>query len=61
MQNIVERLLSGDRRALARMVTLIENDAPVARQYLAELHLHAGNAATRGVRVDDGDAAGSHT
>ena len=49
MQNIVERLLSGDRRALARMVTLIENDAPVARQYLAELHLHAGNAAIVGV------------
>src|SRR3989440_8846855 len=31
------------------MVTLIENDAPVARQYLAELHLHAGNAAIVGV------------
>src|SRR6202049_2428877 len=31
------------------MGTLIENDAPVARQYLAELHLHAGNAAIVGV------------
>src|SRR5947209_13140006 len=31
------------------MVTLIENDAPVARQYLAELHLHAGNAHIVGV------------
>src|SRR2546421_11851813 len=31
------------------MVTLIEKDAPVARQYLAELHLHAGNAAIVGV------------
>src|SRR5438067_12893499 len=31
------------------MVTLIENDTPVARQYLAELHLHAGNAAIVGV------------
>ncbi|HEV2582991.1 MAG TPA: methylmalonyl Co-A mutase-associated GTPase MeaB [Ktedonobacteraceae bacterium] len=49
MQNIVERLLSGDRRALARMVTLIENDAPVARQYLAELHMHAGNAHIVGI------------
>src|SRR5881227_1092479 len=49
LQNIVERLLSGDRRALARMVTLIENEIPAARQYLAELHLHAGNAAIVGV------------
>ncbi|HVB73932.1 MAG TPA: methylmalonyl Co-A mutase-associated GTPase MeaB [Ktedonobacteraceae bacterium] len=49
MQNIVERLLNGDRRALARMVTLIENDMPVARRYLAELHLHAGKAQIVGV------------
>ncbi len=49
MQNIIERLLSGDRRALARMVTLIENDAPVARQYLAELHQHTGHAHLIGV------------
>src|SRR5207245_10465455 len=46
---VVDRVVSGDRRALARMATLIENDAPVARQYLAELHLHAGNAAIVGV------------
>ncbi len=49
MQNIVERLLSGDRRALARMVTLIENEAPPARRYLAELHQHAGRAHIVGV------------
>ena len=49
MQGLVERLLSGDRRALARMVTLIENNAPVARQYLAELHLHAGGGHIIGI------------
>ncbi len=49
MQNIVERLLSGDRRALARMVTLIENEVPAARRYLAELHQHAGRAHVVGV------------
>ncbi|HKV56651.1 MAG TPA: methylmalonyl Co-A mutase-associated GTPase MeaB [Ktedonobacteraceae bacterium] len=49
MQNLVERLLDGDRRALARMVTLIENDMPVARRYLAELHLRAGKAQIVGV------------
>ncbi len=49
MQNIVERLLNGDRRALARMVTLIENESPLARRYLAELHQHAGHAHIIGV------------
>ncbi len=49
MQDIVERLLSGDRRALARMVTLIENEAPQARRYLAELHQHVGRAHIVGV------------
>ena len=49
MQNIVERLLNGDRRALARMVTLIENEAPAARRYLSELHQHTGHAHIIGV------------
>lgn len=49
MQNIVERLLNGDRRALARMVTLIENDAPAARRYLAELYPRTGQAHIIGV------------
>ncbi|TMC67231.1 MAG: methylmalonyl Co-A mutase-associated GTPase MeaB, partial [Chloroflexota bacterium] len=49
MENIVERLLNGDRRALARMVTLIENEVPAARRYLAELHRYAGKAHIVGV------------
>src|SRR5881227_944352 len=49
LQNIVERLLNGDRRALARMVTLIENEVPAARRYLAELHRYAGKAHIVGV------------
>jgi LAO/AO transport system kinase len=49
LQNIVERLLNGDRRALARMVTLIENESPQARSCLAELHRHAGRAHIIGV------------
>ncbi len=54
MQNIVERLLSGDRRALARMVTLIENEVPQAQNYLAELHQHAGKAHIVGVTGSPG-------
>lgn len=54
MQNIIERLLQGDRRALARMVTLIENEAPAASRYLAELHRHSGNAHIIGVTGSPG-------
>jgi LAO/AO transport system kinase len=49
LQNIVERLLNGDRRALARMVTLIENEVPQAQHYLAQLHQYAGKAHIVGV------------
>ena len=42
--DIVARLLAGDRRALARVVTLIENGAPETRAILAELHAHGGHA-----------------
>jgi LAO/AO transport system kinase len=54
LQNIIERLLQGDRRALARMVTLIENEAPAASRYLAELHRYSGNAHIIGVTGSPG-------
>lgn len=54
MLHIVERLLNGDRRALARMVTLIETEAPHVRNYLAELHQHAGQAHIIGVTGSPG-------
>jgi len=54
LQNIVERLLNGDRRALARMVTLIESEAPVATRYLAQLHQHAGKAHIIGITGSPG-------
>ncbi len=49
LQNIVERLLNGDRRALARMVTLIESEAPATRRYLAELYQYSHNAHIIGI------------
>jgi len=42
--DLVARLLGGDRRAQARVVTLIENGAPETRAILAELHAHGGRA-----------------
>ncbi len=47
--DLVTRLLQGDRRALARMVTLIENNIPRAQDYLAELYQHSGRAHIIGV------------
>jgi len=51
---IVERLLAGDRRALARVVTLVENNAPEARLILARLHAHGGRAHIVGVTGSPG-------
>jgi LAO/AO transport system kinase len=39
-----EQILRGDRRAIARQISGIENDRPEARQVLAELYPHTGRA-----------------
>jgi len=54
VQNIVERLLKGDRLALARMITLIESESPIAHRYLAELHRAAGRGHIVGVTGSPG-------
>jgi len=54
VNTLVEQLLQGNRRALARMITLIENEAPQAHSYLAELHLHTGKAHIIGVTGSPG-------
>jgi LAO/AO transport system kinase len=51
---IVERVLSGDRRALARLVTLIENEAPEAHEYLARLYPQSGRAQIVGITGSPG-------
>jgi LAO/AO transport system kinase len=45
----IDSILSGDRRALARLITQIENNRPEARPTLAALYRHAGRAALIGV------------
>ncbi|HEY7347284.1 MAG TPA: methylmalonyl Co-A mutase-associated GTPase MeaB [Ktedonobacterales bacterium] len=52
--DVVERLLSGDRRALARIVTLIENETPEARDYLARLYPQSGRAQIVGITGSPG-------
>ncbi len=46
---LVQKILEGDRRALARMITLLENRDPEANNLLQELYPQGGNAYTVGI------------
>ena len=46
---LAERVLKGDVRAIARAITLVENDAPEAPALLAQLFPHAGKSLVIGV------------
>jgi LAO/AO transport system kinase len=46
---LVEDLLAGNRRALARTITLMENGGPEARRALAALYAHTGRAHIVGI------------
>ncbi len=46
---LVEQVLSGNRRAIARLITIIENDGAEAQEALAALHPHTGRAHVVGV------------
>lgn len=48
-QDLVNSLLAGDRRAIARLITLIENNGAEAHQALAALYPHTGRAHIVGV------------
>ncbi len=45
---LAERLLDGDRRALARAITLIENDDPAGWELVREIYPHTGKARVTG-------------
>ena len=45
---LTERLLSGDRRALARVISKIEDEDPEAPDIVSELYPHTGKAITVG-------------
>ncbi len=49
MSDLVTSLLAGSRRALARMLTQVENATPEAQQALEKLFPHTGNAWIIGV------------
>jgi LAO/AO transport system kinase len=43
-QSLAQRLLDGDRRALARAITWVENDRPEGWDLVREIYPHTGNA-----------------
>ena len=45
----VNAILSGDRRAVARAITLVENEAPEAVAILKEVFSHTGRAYVVGI------------
>ncbi len=51
---IVDRLLAHDRRAVARLITLVENHAPEAQEAIATLYSHTGKAYIIGVTGSPG-------
>jgi len=46
---LVERTRSGDPRAIGRLISLVENDAPALREIAAALAPHVGNAQVIGI------------
>jgi LAO/AO transport system kinase len=52
--DLVERLLAGDRRAVARLISLVENGAPESREALAALYAHTGRAHIVGITGSPG-------
>jgi len=47
-EGLAGRLLSGDRRALARVISKIEREDPEAKEIIAEIYPHTGRAVTIG-------------
>jgi LAO/AO transport system kinase len=47
-QTLGQRLLAGDKRALARAISLVENDDPEGWRLVSDVYPHTGNAAIIG-------------
>lgn len=49
LNELAEKTLKGDMRAVARLISLIENDSPLAKDALKIIHKHAGRAHVVGI------------
>ena len=46
---LIEKLLNGNSRAVARLITLVENDIEAAENIINAIYSHTGNAYILGV------------
>jgi LAO/AO transport system kinase len=44
IEELAQGVLAGDRRSIARAITIIENDAPEAKRLIAKIYPHTGKA-----------------
>ena len=49
MTILAEKVLAGDPRSIARLITFVENDAPDAIETMKQIHPHTGQASVIGV------------
>lgn len=54
-----ERLLQGDRRALARLISMVENDDPQKNKVLKDIYAHTGNGYVFGITGAPGSGKSS--
>ena len=60
-ETLVAGVRSGDRRALARAITLVENSDPLAHALVHDLYPETGNAYAVGITGPPGVGRGSGT
>ncbi|MBH77642.1 MAG: methylmalonyl Co-A mutase-associated GTPase MeaB [Dehalococcoidia bacterium] len=61
MTDLIERFFAGERRALSRILTRVENGTPEGRSYLRQLYPSSGRAHTVGVTGSAGSGKSSLT
>ena len=49
MNDIASKILKGDQRAIARLITLAENNDPRVTSVMKDIHPHTGNAHIIGI------------
>lgn len=61
MDNIVEKLLEGNKRACAKLITMIENEYEGYEELLKEIYKHTGNAYVVGITGPPGAGKSTFT
>jgi len=61
MDELVEKLLAGDRRAAARMISLVENDDPRKNELMSQIYAHTGHGYIIGITGSPGAGKSSLT